>query len=160
MNDLKDHLESIGQSKSQPAGSLARVADEGQAVEGVPAGPALAAELRGVLHHDHGEHPGVDEVLHPVADGVDGVEAGLEAGVDVPLVGAEVHAALGDGELEVGEGRAGLEAPAGGGQGCIRVRGAGVQGCRRRVRGAKYRRGWSDCHPWDFWHEFHVVELR
>lgn len=114
-----DHLESIGQSKSEPAGGLARVTDERQAVEGVPARAALAAHLRGVLHHDHGEHPGVDEVLHPVADGVDGVEAGLEAGVDVPLVGPEVDAALRHGELEVGEGRAWLEAPAGGGQGRV-----------------------------------------
>ncbi len=33
---------------------------------------------------DHGEDPGVDEVLDPVADGVDGEEAGLEIGVEVP----------------------------------------------------------------------------
>ncbi len=33
---------------------------------------------------DHGEDPGVDEVLDPVADGVDGEEASLEVGVEVP----------------------------------------------------------------------------
>ncbi len=33
---------------------------------------------------DHGEDPGVDEVLDPVADCVDGEEASLEVGVEVP----------------------------------------------------------------------------
>ncbi len=40
--------------------------------------------LRANPDDDHGEDPGVDEVLDPVADGVDGKEASLEVGVEVP----------------------------------------------------------------------------
>ncbi len=40
--------------------------------------------LRANPDDDHSEDPGVDEVLDPVADGVDGEEASLEIGVDVP----------------------------------------------------------------------------
>ena len=49
------------------------------------------------LHYDHGEDPGVDEVLDPVADGVDGVEAAVLGGAGVGLVLTDQNSSLGDG---------------------------------------------------------------
>ena len=55
------------------------------------------------LDDDHGEYPGVYEVLDAVADGVDGVEAGVGGGGGAGLVRGEDHAPRGDAELQVGQ---------------------------------------------------------
>ena len=61
------------------------------------------------LHHYHSEDPGVDEVLHPVADGVDGVEAAVLCGAGVGLVWADQDSSLAHGELEVRKSSSGSE---------------------------------------------------
>ena len=53
------------------------------------------------LNNDHGKDSGVDQVLHPVADGVDGIEATVLGGAGVGLVLTDQNSSLGDWELEV-----------------------------------------------------------
>ena len=74
------HLEGSGKRKGESPGCLPGVTNEGQTLEGV-AGVHLLVLVPGLVpDHDHGEHPGVDQVLHPVTDRVDGVEAGVGGG--------------------------------------------------------------------------------
>jgi hypothetical protein len=89
---LSTNLESICQSKGQPPGRLPRVTNEGETLKRMFAG--VASDLWCVSHDNHGKDPSVDEVLHAIADGVDGVEPGLKAWIDIPLVWPDVHTAF------------------------------------------------------------------
>ena len=59
-NDISIYLEGVCESEGEPPGRVAGVADEGEALEWVVSGAALASHFGLVLYYDHGEHPGVD----------------------------------------------------------------------------------------------------
>ena len=96
------HLKCIGESKSEPASGLPRVADEGETLKRVPTSSSLTSKLWCVFHHNHrknsavGEHvlslstiqhtPGVDEILDAIANRVNGMKTRLKAWVHISLV--------------------------------------------------------------------------
>ena len=53
------------------------------------------------LDYDHGKDPGVDKVLDPVADGVNGVHPAVHGGAGVVLVGGDQHPSVGYRQLKV-----------------------------------------------------------
>ena len=94
------YLECCCQSKGKSPRSLSRVTHESQTLKWIL---ILLLILPLLLDNDHGEHPGVDQVLDPVADGVNGVETTVLGGTCVGGVLGQDHSSPRHGELEVGE---------------------------------------------------------
>ena len=53
------------------------------------------------LNYDHGKNPGVDKVLDPVSDGVDGVHPAVLGVAGVVLVGGDHHSLVRCRQLKV-----------------------------------------------------------